>query len=141
MVQKVFGKVQEGPRSPPDPLTNYLLSRKIFICLNIFLLLPIELPIGLPIEFGLALAWGAKGPGPDRLGFGLGGQGSWAGPAWLWLGGPRVLGRAGLAFIFLPRYCIYFSPRYCNYFPPSYCNYFSPSYCNYFSPSYCIFFV
>ena len=32
------------------------------------------------------------GPGPDRLG--LGGQGSWAGPAWL--GGPRVLGRAGL---------------------------------------------
>ena len=55
-----------------------------------------------------------KGPGPDRLGFGLGGQGSWAGPAWFWLGGqgswagpawfwlggPRVLGRAGLAFIF-----------------------------------------
>ena len=29
-------------------------------------------------------------------GFGLGGQGSWAGPAWLWLGGPRVLGRTGL---------------------------------------------
>ena len=28
------------------------------------------------------LAGGAKGPGPDRLGFGLGGQGSWAGPAW-----------------------------------------------------------
>ena len=38
----------------------------------------------------------AKGPGPDRLGFGLGGQGSWAGPAWVWLGGPRVLGRTGL---------------------------------------------
>ena len=38
------------------------------------------------------LAWGAKGPGPGRLG--LGGQGSWAGPAWL--GGPRVLGRTGL---------------------------------------------
>ena len=36
------------------------------------------------------------GPGPGRLGFGLGGQGSWAGPAWVWLGGPRVLGRAGL---------------------------------------------
>ena len=60
--------------------------------------------------------------GSDRLGFGLGGQGSWAGPAWVlalgggegggwgweggrgswagpvwfWLGGPRVLGRAGL---------------------------------------------
>ena len=59
---------------------------------------------------GLVSAWGAKGPGPDRLGFGLGGQGSWAGPArvwlggqgswagpaWFWLGGPRVLGRAGL---------------------------------------------
>ena len=38
--------------------------------------------------------WGAKGPGPDR--FGLGGQGSWAGLAWL--GGPRVLGRTGLAW-------------------------------------------
>ena len=36
----------------------------------------------------------AKGPGPGRLG--LGGQGSWAGPAWL--GGPRVLGRTGLAW-------------------------------------------
>ncbi len=47
--------------------------------------LPTELPIVLPID-------SAKGPGPDRLG--LGGQGSWAGPAWL--GGPRVLGRAGL---------------------------------------------
>ena len=85
--------------------------------------MPIELPIVLPIacysvwacrviQSGAApigfrrprvlgrtgLAWGAKGPGPDRLG--LGGQGSWAGPAWLWLGGPRVLGQAGLAFIF-----------------------------------------
>ena len=36
------------------------------------------------------------GPGPDRLGFGLGGQVAWAGPAWFWLGGPRVLGRTGL---------------------------------------------
>ena len=35
---------------------------------------------------GLGLAWGAKGHGPGRLGFGF--------------GGPRVLGRAGLAFIF-----------------------------------------
>ena len=41
---------------------------------------------------GLGLAWGSKGPGPDRLG--LGGQGSWAGR----LGGPRVLGRTGLAW-------------------------------------------
>ena len=55
------------------------------------IVLPIELPIELPICPGRA-----KGPGPDRLGFGLGGQGSWAGPAWFWLGGPRVLGRAGL---------------------------------------------
>ena len=49
----------------------------------------------------------AKGPGPGRLG--LRGQGSWAGPAWLGgakgpgpdrlgLGGPRVLGRTGLAW-------------------------------------------
>ena len=44
----------------------------------------------------MVLAWGAQGPGPDRLCFGLGGQGSWAGPAWVWLGRPRVLGRAGL---------------------------------------------
>ena len=35
--------------------------------------------------------------GPRVLGWtGLGGQGSWAGPAWDWLGGPRVLGRTGL---------------------------------------------
>ena len=59
----------------------------------------------------------AKGPGPDRLGFGLGGQGSWAGPAWfwpggqeswagpawVWLGGPRVLGRTGLVWLGGPR--------------------------------------
>ena len=35
-----------------------------------------------PGRAGLGLARGAKGPGPDRLGFGLAGQGSWAGPAW-----------------------------------------------------------
>ena len=35
-----------------------------------------------PGRTSLGLAWGAKGPGPDRLGFGLGGQGSWAGLAW-----------------------------------------------------------
>ena len=48
--------------------------------------------------------WGAGGPGPGRLGSGLGGWvgvgggagGSWAGPVWFWLGGPRVLGQAGL---------------------------------------------
>ena len=58
----------------------------IAYCLSINCLLPIALPTG------LALAWG------DRLGFGLGGQGSWARPAWVWLGGPRVLGRAGLVY-------------------------------------------
>ena len=29
-------------------------------------------------------------------GGGEGGRGSWAGPVWFWLGGPRVLGWAGL---------------------------------------------
>ena len=33
----------------------------------------------------------------------MGGQGSWAGPAWVlawvWLGGPRVLGRTGLGSV------------------------------------------
>ena len=38
------------------------------------IVLPIELPIGLPIVLPIV-------------------QGSWAGPAWVWLGGPRVLGR------------------------------------------------
>ena len=81
-----------------------------FACFVLPIVLPIELPIELPIflggprvlgprvlgRTGLVLAWGAKGPGPDRLGFGLGakgpgpdrlgfglgGQGFWAGPAW-----------------------------------------------------------
>ena len=58
--------------------------------------LSIVLPIVFPLDrFGIILS-GCLGPGPDRLGFGLGGQGSWAGPAWVWLGGPRVLGRTGL---------------------------------------------
>ena len=30
------GRVQEGPRSPPGPTTNYSIVRKIFICSNIF---------------------------------------------------------------------------------------------------------
>ena len=39
----------------------------------------------------------SKCSGPRVLGrTGLVGQGSWAGPAWFWLGGPRVLGWAGL---------------------------------------------
>ena len=51
------------------------------------------------VEFWLG---GAKGPGPDRLGFGLGGQGSWAGPAWFWLGGePGWWGGKGDDFMYL----------------------------------------
>ena len=76
--------------------------------------LPIVLPIGLPIVLGpgpgpdpFGLAWGARVLGRTLLVW-LGGPGSWAGPAWVWLGGqgswagpawlggPRVLGRAGL---------------------------------------------
>ena len=45
-----------------------------------------------PDRLGFGL--GAKGPGPDRLGFGLGGQGSWAGPAW------HLFLRLDTAFIF-----------------------------------------
>ena len=38
MVQKVSGKVQEGPRSPLDPLKNYICFLKIFIFSeNVFL--------------------------------------------------------------------------------------------------------
>ena len=99
-------------RSPGNPLINlfhllfnskYHFSTVCFL-LNCLFELPIVLPIGLPIVPLCYCAIGAKGPGPDRLG--LGGQGSWAGPAWLggqgswagpaWLGGPRVQGRAGL---------------------------------------------
>ena len=49
---------------------NRLIKKIGFVCI----VLPIVLPTVLPI--GLGLARGAKGPGPDRLGFGLGGQGS-----------------------------------------------------------------
>ena len=52
MVQKVSGRVQEGPRSPPDPIKHILMFRKIFIFETYFLLptvLPIVLPIALPI--------------------------------------------------------------------------------------------
>ena len=48
------------------------------------------------IAYCIAYSLNIAGPGPDWLGFGLGGQGSWAGPVWAWLGGPRVLGRTGL---------------------------------------------
>ena len=73
------------------------------------IVLPIELPIVLPIVLlivmliVLPIVWGAKGPGPGRLG--LGGQGSWAGPAWL--GGPRVLGRAGLVLHYCKMVLLY----------------------------------
>ena len=54
MVQKVSGKVQEGPRSPPDPLKNINLSGKLTFFKHI-LLLPIVLPIELPIELPIVL--------------------------------------------------------------------------------------
>ena len=56
--------------------------------------LPVELLIELPKPVGrLCFGLGGKGPGPDRLGFGLVGQGSWAGPAWGAKGrGPDRLG-------------------------------------------------
>ena len=36
MVQKVSGKVQEGPRSPPGPLKNYLFFIKMSFVVNTF---------------------------------------------------------------------------------------------------------
>ena len=39
-----------------------------------------------------------------------------------WLGGARVLGRAGLAFIFRLDTAFLFSPRWYNYLSPRYCN-------------------
>ena len=50
MVQKVSGKVQEGPWSPPDPIKNYLIYQEILHFCNLYFLLPIVLPIVLPIE-------------------------------------------------------------------------------------------
>ena len=61
MVQKVSGKVQEGPRSPPNPLTNYLVSRKSLFVEQHFelsIVLPIVLPIGLPIVLPIVLPIG-----------------------------------------------------------------------------------
>ena len=50
LVSKMPGRVQEGPRSPPDPLTNYLIFRISFHIFDLYFLLPIVLPIVLPIE-------------------------------------------------------------------------------------------
>ena len=53
MLQKVSGKVQEGPRSPQDLLKKYLIS-----CFSLFehvFVLPIGLPIVLPIVLPIAL--------------------------------------------------------------------------------------
>ena len=36
MLQKVFGKVQEGPRSPPDPLKDIYLSMTLYFCFYLF---------------------------------------------------------------------------------------------------------
>ena len=86
MVQKVPGKIQEGPRSPPDSLEVFVVFMKVSFVLNIFFNCLLNYQLNRQL---------------NRLGFGLGDQGSWAGPAWFWLGGPRVLGRAGLALHYL----------------------------------------
>ena len=54
MVQKVSGKVQEGPRSPPDPIKKMIFSGDL-IFFNIFFQLPIELPSVLPIVLPIVL--------------------------------------------------------------------------------------
>ena len=41
----------------------------IVLPIELPIVLPIVLPIGLGGRAGLVLAWGAKGPGPGRLGF------------------------------------------------------------------------
>ena len=52
MLQKVSGRVQNGPRSPPDHLKNDLSFLKILYLLTyVVIVLPIVLPIELPIEF------------------------------------------------------------------------------------------
>ena len=48
MVQRVSGRLQEAPRSPPDPIKKYEFIRK-FNMFHLFFLLPIELPIELSI--------------------------------------------------------------------------------------------
>ena len=58
MVQKMSGKVQEGPRSPLDPIKKCSFFRKILYLFTYFLLpivLPIVLPIELPIELPIVL--------------------------------------------------------------------------------------
>ena len=64
MVQKVSGRVQEAPRSPPDPIKKYDFIREFDICLIYFLLpivllivLPIVLRIVLPIELPIELPY------------------------------------------------------------------------------------
>ncbi len=52
MIQKVSGKVQEGPRSSPVPLKNMLVVVKMKFFKHMFelsIVLPIVLPIELPI--------------------------------------------------------------------------------------------
>ena len=71
---------------PQTPYKNINLSGHLTFFKH-FLLLPIELPIALPMYCLCIVLYNTI-------------QGSWAGPARVWLGGPRVLGRAGLAFIF-----------------------------------------
>ena len=83
-VKKVSGRVQEGPRSPPDQLHIYLICHLFFMCLTYLcelsivlsivlpIVLPIELPIVLPIVLPIGLcAWG-RGLRPESWITGLG---------------------------------------------------------------------
>ena len=78
MVQKVSGRLQEPPRSPPDPIKKYLCVRKILYFSTYIFLLPIVLPIELPIELPINRLGGRYVPGP-RPGPG---QGAGAGTPW-----------------------------------------------------------
>ena len=58
MVQKVSGRLQEAPRSPPDPINKLDFSENLTVFKHIFLLpivLPIELPIELPMPIELPI--------------------------------------------------------------------------------------
>ncbi len=56
MTKKVSGRVQEGPRSPPDPIKKYVFSGNSLFVLKYFLL-PIVLPIVLPFVLPMHSAW------------------------------------------------------------------------------------
>ena len=59
-VKKVSGRVQEGPRSPPDSLEKYSFARKSLLYVLTYFLLPIVLPIELLIVFAEAIVLDAR---------------------------------------------------------------------------------